>query len=101
MARPARNPGRVASRLQALPQERLEVVIYVNGIPAPGCNGMCYARVQCTKCKRIKAPRGRSVPLPMAGGVCDLECGGYYDEPLPPHLWPSEVSLFPPPPVQE
>lgn len=76
-------------------------MIYVNGILAPDCTVACGARVQCATCKRIKAPRGRSVPLPMAGGMCDFECPGYYDCPRPPHLWPSEVSLFPPPPVQE
>jgi hypothetical protein len=63
----------------------------INGMPAPDCTEECGARVQCATCKRTKAPRGSSVPLPMAGGVCDSECPGYYDAPHPPHLWPSEV----------
>jgi hypothetical protein len=76
-------------------------MIYVNGLPAPNCTANCAARVQCTTCKRMKAPRGRSIPLEAAGGYCDDECAGYDEEPKPPHLWPSEVSLSPPPPVQE
>lgn len=54
------------------------------------CVERCRARVQCTMCKKTKAPRGRSVPLPMGGSLCDMDCPGYYEQPEPPHLWPSE-----------
>jgi hypothetical protein len=26
----------------------------------------------------------------MAGGLCDMDCEGYYEDPKPGHLWPSE-----------
>jgi hypothetical protein len=61
-------------------------------IPARGlgCTEACRARVECARCHKTKAPRGRSVPLPMAGGLCDMDCEGYYEDPKPGHLWPSE-----------
>lgn len=56
----------------------------------PDCAADCWARVECARCGKVKAPRGRSIPLPAAGGYCDSSCAGYYDAPKPPHLWPQE-----------
>ena len=39
--------------------------------------------VDCNVCGRCKAPRGRSVPLDMANSLCDDECEGYNQSPLP------------------
>ncbi len=46
--------------------------------------------VDCTVCRKRKAPRGRSVPCEMANGMCDFECPGYYQDPKPGDLWPGE-----------
>ena len=54
------------------------------------CTEVCRARVECVRCGRTKAPRGRSVPLPMAGGLCDPDCPGYAEKPMAGHLWPDE-----------
>ena len=56
----------------------------------PECTEACVATQICTRCKRRKAPRGRSVAPAMAGGLCDYDCAGYYEEPRPGHLWPNE-----------
>lgn len=45
-----------------------------------------YAR--CAVCGLNKNPRGRSAPLGMA--LCDFECEGYNQPPLPGDLWPGE-----------
>ena len=47
--------------------------------------------VDCNVCGRCKAPRGRSVPLDMANSLCDDECEGYNQSPLPGELWPGET----------
>ena len=44
--------------------------------------------VVCTVCGRTKAPVGRSVPVELC--MCDHDCAGYDQEPLPSHLWPRE-----------
>lgn len=54
------------------------------------CAESCRAVQDCRRCGRRKAPVGRSVPLPMAGSLCDDECPGYREEPQPGHLWPNE-----------
>lgn len=54
------------------------------------CTDACWAMPECAVCGKRKAPRGRSVPLPMAGGLCDWECPGYQLAPKPGHLWPGE-----------
>ena len=56
----------------------------------PDCVAYCAEPVECAVCHRTKAPRGRSVALAMAGALCDTDCRGYYEIPLPGHLWPSE-----------
>ena len=45
---------------------------------------------ECAVCRRRKAPVGRSVPPAMAGGLCDFDCPGYYQNPKPCDLWPRE-----------
>lgn len=45
--------------------------------------------VECAACGRTKAPRGRSVPMYVAG-YCDGSCPGYACQPLPGDLWPGE-----------
>ena len=47
--------------------------------------------VDCNVCGRCKAPRGRSAPLDMASSLCDNECEGYNQSPLPGELWPGET----------
>ena len=47
--------------------------------------------VDCTVCGMRKAPRGRSVPLEMANGMCGWECPGYAQDPKPDDLWPGET----------
>ena len=54
------------------------------------CTENCRAQVDCRVCKRRKAPHGRSVAPAMAGGLCDPDCAGYFNDPKPPHLWPGE-----------
>jgi hypothetical protein len=44
-------------------------------------------RVTCKVCGHTKQPVGRSAPL---GLMCDSDCEGYLDDPLPSHLWPGE-----------
>lgn len=53
-----------------------------------GCQESCRAAVYCTVCGRRKKPRGRDS---MDNGLCDRECSGYGQEPLPGHLWPGEA----------
>lgn len=55
------------------------------------CDASCEARQACVVCHRRKAPLGRSVAAEMAGGLCDHDCGGYYKDPKPGHLWPGEL----------
>lgn len=47
--------------------------------------------VECTLCKRRKAPRGRSVAAVMAGYLCNDDCPGYNLPPEPGQLWPGET----------
>jgi len=47
--------------------------------------------VECSVCHRRKKPVGRSAPLAMANSLCDRECDGYDQEPLPGTLWPGET----------
>ena len=49
-------------------------------------------KVECTVCRKTKAPRGRSVPQLTVGFFCDSDCSGYDLEPLPGDLWPGENS---------
>lgn len=51
---------------------------------------MTGAGVICLTCQRHKAPRGRSVPMEIANGMCDHECAGYAQHPVPGDLWPGE-----------
>lgn len=44
--------------------------------------------VYCTSCGQRKKPIGRSAPLGFY--LCDHECPGYHDVPLPGDLWPGE-----------
>lgn len=44
--------------------------------------------VKCTVCQCIKKPWGRSAPAESY--LCDSDCPGYHDEPLPSNLWPNE-----------
>ncbi len=57
---------------------------------ATDCTENCRREVTCDKCGRTKAPRGRAIPVAMAGGLCDPDCPDYYNEPRPGHLWPRE-----------
>ena len=50
---------------------------------------------RCGRCLKDKAPVGRSVPLPMAGGLCDEGCKGYREDPTPGCRWPGEESCGP------
>jgi hypothetical protein len=54
----------------------------------PPCVTGC--RSECKTCGRTKAPVGRSIAPAMAGGVCDFDCPGYYENPKPCDLWPGE-----------
>lgn len=58
-------------------------------------------RPECKSCGRVKAPRGRSVPAAMYGGLCTPDsCMEYADKPSPCDLWPGEEREQPatPPP---
>jgi hypothetical protein len=57
---------------------------------AAHCTIDCIAHQVCAVCGRRKAPRGRSVPLEMANGLCTDVCEGYQQAPKPGHLWPDE-----------
>lgn len=59
--------------------------------PEP-CTEACEVWPECSTCHRIKAPRGRSLPLEMCGGYCDHDCAGYLDVPTPGHLFPGELA---------
>ncbi len=60
--------------------------------PSPNtCTEACRARVECTACHRIKAPRGRSVAMEMANGMCTVDCDGYHEDPQVGHPWPNEA----------
>lgn len=56
-----------------------------------GCSEACRAPVQCVRCHRTKAPRGRSVAPAMAGDLCTQDCPGYALAPSAGHLWPKEL----------
>ncbi len=45
--------------------------------------------VQCTTCGRTKAPIGRSVPHQL--DLCDRDCPGNRQDPIPGSLWPGET----------
>lgn len=47
--------------------------------------------IECTTCRRTKAPRGRSVAPATSGSLCDDTCAGYRNDPKPSDLWPGEV----------
>ncbi len=47
--------------------------------------------VECVVCHRTKKPAGRSAPLEMATSLCDHECPGWSQPPLPGSLWPGET----------
>jgi hypothetical protein len=48
--------------------------------------------VECTRCGRTKAPRGRSVADAVYNSMCTHDqCEGYYEEPKPGDLWPGET----------
>lgn len=55
-----------------------------------GCTEACTAEPDCKVCGRVKMLRGRSYPLEMCGGRCNDDCPGYYQEPMPGHVWPEE-----------
>lgn len=44
----------------------------------------------CAVCGQNKNPRGRSAPL--GAYLCDHECPGYVQPPLPGDLWPGETA---------
>jgi hypothetical protein len=47
--------------------------------------------VNCQACGKRKAPRGRDVPMEVAGGYCTShDCWGYTAEPYAGDLWPGE-----------
>ena len=48
--------------------------------------------VECTVCRRTKAPHGRSVPDLRYDDYCTNDCSGYCNEPRPGCLWPGETS---------
>jgi hypothetical protein len=47
--------------------------------------------VYCMTCGLRKAPRGRSVPVAIANGMCDTHCSGFYENPRSGDLWPGET----------
>lgn len=48
--------------------------------------------VDCKRCGRPKAPRGRSVAAAIWNSMCTSDqCEGYYDEPKPGDLWFGET----------
>lgn len=55
------------------------------------CTEACEAAPQCTVCHLTKPPRGRSVALEAANGMCGYDCPGYTQEPRSGHLWPGEL----------
>lgn len=50
------------------------------------------AYATCETCRKHKKPRGRSAPLEMANSLCDSDCPGYCQYPLPGDLWPGETA---------
>lgn len=52
--------------------------------------------VLCRRCGLPKAPRGRSVPAAMYGGLCGADrCPGYDQNPQPDCRWPGEDCTWP------
>lgn len=49
----------------------------------------CGVAVECRVCGRTKQPIGRDAS--GAQYLCNFECDGYYQEPLPGDLWPGEM----------
>lgn len=47
--------------------------------------------VNCAVCKLRKKPHGRSAADAMANSLCDRDCPGYDQYPLPGCLWPGET----------
>lgn len=54
------------------------------------CDEVGGPLVECRTCGLRKNPRGRSAPMEMANSLCDHECDGYDEEPVPQELWPGE-----------
>lgn len=51
-------------------------------------------RPECNVCGLRKKPLGRSDPLEAANGMCDSDCKGYCQRPLPSSYWrPDEPSM--------
>lgn len=44
--------------------------------------------VYCAVCRQRKKPRGRSAPMSLR--VCDSDCDGWDQPPMPGDLWPGE-----------
>ena len=55
------------------------------------CTEDCEVEVECLRCHKRKAPRGRSAAPEAANGYCDFECPGYDEEPRRGDLWPGEL----------
>ena len=58
------------------------------------CIDACWDRPECTVCHKIKAPRGRDVPLAFYGSYCTMSwkdepgyCEGYEQDPQVGHYW--------------
>lgn len=56
----------------------------------PDCTEACEAAPQCSVCRLIKRPRGRSVAVEAESSMCGWHCPGYNQEPRSGHLWPGE-----------
>ena len=51
---------------------------------------------ECTTCHKSKAPCGRSVPMEMVASLCNSDCEGYNQRPVPSSYWSeNEEPLFP------
>ncbi len=58
------------------------------------CTIDCERMPECSMCRKIKKPYGRSVPIEATNGYCDYECPGYRVEPRAGHLWPGELAEY-------
>lgn len=47
--------------------------------------------IDCKICGWRKKPVGRSEPIGVT--MCDSDCLGYYEDPRPGSLWPSETEV--------
>ena len=43
---------------------------------------------RCKVCHLLKKPIGRDAPAAMANSLCDHECDGYAQDPMPGYEWP-------------